>query len=71
MAVLNLKVEGMSCGHCVRAVTQALEGVEGVRSARVDLQAGNATVEYDDTVTGPGDLVDAVTEEGYGAEELP
>ena len=69
MKTMTLKVSGMSCGHCVMAVRQALEGVDGVTSAQVDLQAQRATVEYDESRTEPRALVGAVAEEGYGAEE--
>ena len=62
---IELKVDGMTCDHCVRAVTEAISGVDGVTEASVDLDAGAATV------TGEGvDLaavVAAVVEEGYGA----
>ncbi len=42
-----LKIEGMSCGHCVMHVQSALEDVEGVRSAKVDLLERSAMVEGD------------------------
>lgn len=71
MTTATLKIQGMSCGHCVQAVTGALESVDGVRAARVDLHAGRATVEYDEARTGPKALVGAVMDEGYTAEELP
>ena len=69
MATATLKVTGMTCGHCVRAVTHALENVAGVRSARVDLGGGQAVVEYDADATTPQALAEAVSEEGYTAEE--
>jgi len=37
-----IKIKGMSCQHCVKAVTKALEGVEGVADVRVDLEKGQA-----------------------------
>ncbi len=42
-----LKIEGMSCGHCVMHVQSALEGVPGVASAKVDLLERSAMVEGD------------------------
>jgi copper chaperone len=69
MRTLVLKVTGMSCSHCVRAVTGALAGVDGVRVADVDLGAGRATVEFDETRATPAQLVGAVMDEGYVAEE--
>jgi len=60
----NLKVEGMTCHHCVKAVTKALESVDGVRSAKVDLEAGRAVV---DGVADVQAMIAAVQEEGYQA----
>ena len=70
MSSTTLKVIGMSCQHCVRTVTGALERVPGVRSAHVDLPAGCAVVEYDEAQTSPAVLADAVMDEGYVAEEM-
>lgn len=69
MATATLKVTGMTCGHCVKAVTRALESVDGVRQAKVELGAGRAIVEYDELRTSPGALASAVADEGYAAEE--
>ncbi len=41
-----LKVDGMSCGHCVKAVTQAAGKLPGVKSVSVDLAAKTVAVEY-------------------------
>lgn len=70
MKTIILEVKGMSCGHCVNAVTGALENVAGVQRAVVDLQAGRAQVEFDETRATPAQLVGAVMDEGYTAEEL-
>jgi copper chaperone len=70
MATTTLKIEGMTCGHCVQAVTQALKGTDGVRDAQVDLQGGRAQVEYEEGRTNPGDLAAVVEDEGYTAEPL-
>lgn len=67
MTTTMLKVKGMTCGHCKRAVTQALENVDGVKSAVVDLEAGMATVQASES-TGTEALLEAVREEGYDAE---
>jgi copper chaperone CopZ len=68
MATTTLKVTGMTCHHCVMAVTKALRGVPGVRDAQVSLQEGRAVVDYDDVQASLAALVDAVEEEGYAAE---
>jgi copper chaperone len=47
METVTLKINGMTCAGCARSVTKILEGVEGVRSARVSLERGEAIVELD------------------------
>lgn len=39
----TIKIKGMSCQHCVMAVTKALGSIEGTRDVRVDLAKGEAT----------------------------
>jgi copper chaperone CopZ len=62
----SLKIEGMSCDHCVKHVKEALEGVAGVISAEVSLKDKSAQVEHEDHVTLES-LKAAVSEEGYEA----
>jgi copper chaperone len=64
----ELTIKGMTCSHCVAAVQNALEETPGVRSARVDLQAGKAVVEYDDALASPRELATVVAEAGYEAD---
>lgn len=64
--MIELEIKGMSCQHCVKAVTDALSKVSGVaRVVTVDLDAGRATVEGD---VDPQALAAAVKEAGYEAE---
>ncbi|OUO33905.1 heavy metal translocating P-type ATPase [Olsenella sp. An293] len=62
----TLNVTGMMCQHCVAHVKKALEGVEGVSSVDVSLEAGTATVEAADSVADEA-LVAAVVDAGYEA----
>ncbi len=39
----TLQIDGMSCQHCVGAVTKALEAIEGVSEVAVDLDGGKAS----------------------------
>ena len=64
MNTIQLQVTGMSCGHCVAAVTKALKAVPGTQDAQIDLASGRATVQGSAT---PEALVKAVADEGYGA----
>lgn len=67
MKTTRLKVSGMTCGHCAEAVEKALRNQSGVRTATVDLDAGTAEVQYEETAVVPEQLVAAVEEEGYTA----
>jgi copper chaperone len=57
----------MTCDHCQHAVTNALEAVDGVERATVDLESGLARVEGSPDIQA---LVAAVEEEGYTASPL-
>jgi copper chaperone len=65
---IHLKIDGMNCGHCVRAVKEALSRVSGVTSAEVDLDTGHARVEHTGLATFES-LAAEVAEEGYSASE--
>ena len=41
----SIKIKGMSCQHCVMAVTKALGALEGIKDVQVDLKSGVATYE--------------------------
>jgi copper chaperone len=60
-----LKVNGMSCEHCVRAVTKAAEALTGVKKAAVDLKGGTVALEYDPGKIALDAVKAAITGEGY------
>lgn len=60
----KLTIEGMTCGHCKRAVEEALQAVPGVASTQVDLDQGSARVEGGEVTA----LLAAVSEAGYTAQ---
>lgn len=62
--MITLPVENMSCDHCAERVTGALEGVDGVAEAEVDLGSGQATVIANENVSRER-LGAAVEEAGY------
>lgn len=67
MANAKLLVTGMTCGHCQAKVEKALKGVAGVYGAVVDLQDGEAEVDFDDDAITTAELIGAVERAGYGA----
>ncbi len=67
-ASTQLGVTGMTCGNCVRHVTEALQKVPGVHSATVSLDAHQATIRWNlGAQPDVQALIAAVQEEGYGA----
>ena len=65
MTPTTLKIEGMSCGHCVASVKKALERLDGVTVRNVAV--GSATVDYDPEVASPTKIAEAVSDAGYAA----
>jgi len=63
----TLKVEGMTCGHCVMRVEKALEGVDGVKSVTVNLDSKEAQVQFKGDKVDGDVLVKAVEGAGYKA----
>jgi copper chaperone len=64
----TMMVEGMSCGHCERAVKEAIGELEGVSKVEVDLTSGKVVVEgqgLDDSK-----LKEAVDEAGYQVSSI-
>jgi copper chaperone len=63
MSEITLRIDGMSCGHCVMSVKKAIDGVEGVSTS--DVEVGSAKVTYDESKTGSDAISGAVTSAGY------
>jgi copper chaperone len=66
MTHIALSIEGMTCGHCVSAVKQALEAVPGVTLTEVHI--GGASLEGDPTPATLEAVRAAVEDAGYVAE---
>lgn len=64
MSTQTYTVTGMTCDHCVRAVTQELEKLPGVTNVAVDLPTGHVTVESDEQLDAAA-VAGAVDEAGY------
>ena len=67
MSTINLEVQGMNCGGCVKRVTNALQPLPGVSSVNVDLPSGYVSV-GGDFPQGGDSLVLALTAAGYPAK---
>lgn len=65
MEKITLKVEGMSCMHCVGAVKKAVSALDGVSVVEVDLKGKTAEVVYDKSKLSRDTIVKAIEEQGY------
>ncbi len=66
---VDLAIEGMNCASCVGRIEQALQAVDGVVSASVNLATEQARVRYNPAETDTGRLIQAVRDAGYPARE--
>ncbi|GAA4604908.1 heavy-metal-associated domain-containing protein [Actinoallomurus liliacearum] len=64
MTTTEYKVKGMTCGHCVSAVTEEVGSIEGVTDVKVDLASGLVTVSSAAPLDAKA-VRDAVDEAGY------
>lgn len=67
METTVLKVNGMTCGGCVKSVTNVLKALPGVRTAEVSLDRGEAEVSFDPALASVAQLKGAIEDAGYEA----
>ena len=63
-----IKVGGMSCQGCVKNITDVLNGMSGVASAEVSLNAGEAKLAFDPQLVSREALLGAIEDAGFDAE---
>ena len=65
MQTVTLGISGMTCGGCVRSVSNVLKALDGVVKAEVSLEKNNALVEYDPGKVQVEQLRRSVEEAGF------
>lgn len=68
MQNVTLKIDGMTCGGCVKSVTRVLSELDGVVHAEVSLEKAQAIVNFDENKVQLAALVEAVEDAGFDAE---
>lgn len=63
MPDVTINIEGMSCSHCVGRVKQALDSLNGVEEATVEV--GSAKVSFDSSAISRNEIADAIVKAGY------
>ena len=61
----SFSVPDVSCGHCKSAIETALQPLNGVEEAAVDIDAKSVAVAYDESVTDRSTVVRAIESAGY------
>ncbi|MEI3605718.1 copper chaperone CopZ [Pseudogracilibacillus sp. SE30717A] len=65
MEKITLQVQGMSCGHCVNSIEGSVGNLNGVKSVKVNLNAGTVDVEFDADTVSLDDIKNEIEEQGY------
>jgi copper chaperone len=65
MERITINVSGMSCEHCVNAVTDAVSALPSVTDVAVDLEAGAASMTYDPALVSRSAIKEAIEDQGY------
>lgn len=68
MEKATLKVSGMSCGHCVKAVEGSVGELQGVSSVKVNLQEGLVDVEFNANELTIETIKDTIDDQGYDVQ---
>ena len=61
----NIHVEGMTCGHCVETVTQAVNSLDGISQVSIDLDKKQVSVDFDDSRTNLDAISSKIVEVGF------
>jgi copper chaperone len=65
MEKVTLKVEGMSCGHCVKAIEGNVGELKGVSTVKVDLESGKVDIEYKSDEVTLETIKETIDDQGY------
>ena len=61
----DIHVEGMTCGHCIETVTQAVNSIAGISQVSVDLDNKLVRVDFDESRTSLDTVSSKITEVGF------
>lgn len=69
MTIKTFSVQGMTCQGCVKTVEKVVSNLNGVSQVRVNLAEGKAEVDYDEHRVKPQEIIEAIENAGFDAEE--
>ena len=65
MSSIELKVDGMTCGGCVKSIQTALNSKAGVSEATADLDSATVKVDFDENIIQEAAIKDAIEMAGF------
>ena len=65
MTEVTLKVEGMSCNHCVQSVERSVGQLTGVDQVKVNLAEGKVAVLFDEAKVSRSQIEETIDDQGY------
>ena len=69
MTQTTLSVPDISCGHCKTSIESAVNPLAGVDTAEVSIDDRNVDVTYDPSKIDLGDIITAISDQGYEVED--
>ena len=67
MSTVTLDIQGMHCGGCATGIQMIAEGMDGMKTASVDLDAKKGVFEFDEAKVKPEQLIEEIGKLGYTA----
>ncbi len=68
MQSVTLNVQGMSCGHCVKAVEESVGELEGINQVSVKLDKALVEVSFNETQVSLNKIKETIEDQGYDVE---
>ena len=65
MQSIQLKVQGMSCNHCVQTIEKNVGQLDGVSQVQVSLTEGKVTVAFDEAKTNQAQIAEVIDDQGF------
>ncbi len=70
MSQITLKLEKLTCPSCIQKITDTVNKLEGVFKTKILFESSKARVYFDEDAVSEGDIIQKISEIGYGAEKI-
>jgi len=65
METLTINIKGMTCGGCVKSISNVLQPINGVSNVDVSLERNQAIISYDPALAQPTQFKSAIEDAGF------